>query len=303
MQEIGLNVYIENRYPGVTLGAITSPRGTIMIDAPLKTDDCHMWSSAVLNRTGTTLGGNGNSFHEHLLVYMDAHPDRTIGARALENTGQVSVIIAQHDAARRFEELPTIFKGQNPDSGAEWETCDEVISTRWALPVMTFTEEMQLHWGHPTPKNGIKQPTLIILEHHSGPSAGAIWVHIPEYRIIFVGDAVCIHQPPFLETADIPPWLEMLEYMTTAKFRGYTFISSRSGIVHEKDILAQRNLLDNIQEGLYRLARRNATPEHSSELVPLLMAELHFPEARKMLYTHRLRYGLAEYYARHFQRQ
>jgi glyoxylase-like metal-dependent hydrolase (beta-lactamase superfamily II) len=250
MQEFGQNIFTEDKYPGVILGAIVSARGTVLIDAPLKTEDCHMWSAAVLKRTGTHPIGNDPNFHEHVLIYMDAHPDRTIGAKTLENTGQVSVIIAHHDAAKRFEQLPTTFKGQNPDSGAEWETCDEVISTRWALPVMTFTKEMHLNWNHPGLKVTAKQTGQVILEHHPGPSAGAIWVHIPEYRIIFIGDAVCAHQPPFLETADIPSWLDLLESMTSNRYRGYTFLSSRSGFVHEKDILTQRDLLLNIQEGL-----------------------------------------------------
>ena len=36
MQSIASNTYYETIYPGVTLGAVIMPRGTLMIDAPLR---------------------------------------------------------------------------------------------------------------------------------------------------------------------------------------------------------------------------------------------------------------------------
>ena len=39
MDAIAKNVYIEDRYLGVTLGVITQPRGLIQIDAPPSPED------------------------------------------------------------------------------------------------------------------------------------------------------------------------------------------------------------------------------------------------------------------------
>ena len=40
MQQIDRGIYIENTYPGVTIGAVLLPMGTILIDAPLRGGRC-----------------------------------------------------------------------------------------------------------------------------------------------------------------------------------------------------------------------------------------------------------------------
>ena len=74
MDTITKNVYIDNQYPGVTLGVIVQPRGLIQIDAPPSPEDGRSWRAALMN-----LGGGP----DRLLVNLDAHPDRTLGVRAM----------------------------------------------------------------------------------------------------------------------------------------------------------------------------------------------------------------------------
>jgi hypothetical protein len=46
MEEIAKNVYIEDKYPGVTLGVISQPRGLIQIDAPPSPEDGRSWRAS-----------------------------------------------------------------------------------------------------------------------------------------------------------------------------------------------------------------------------------------------------------------
>jgi len=274
MQEVKTGIFFENSYPGVTLGALVPPRGAILIDAPLRPEDSRAWRAALLNRSSGT---------ERILIYMDAHPDRTIGARALEST-----IIAQQNTALVFGDRPTTFKGQNPDIGAEWETCDDLANTRWAQPDITFSKQMSLNWGD----------SEIILEHHPGPAAGAIWVIIPQSKVIFIGDAVLVNQPPFLENADLYAWIEALELLLSPAYKNYTIISGREGLVTHKDIEAQKHYIKKIVMELEKLSQRNATPDDTRDLIPGLLQKLDFPPERKSLYAQRLRNGLVNYYTR-----
>ena len=73
MQVITDNIQIEDRFPGVTLGVIVMPRGLIQIDAPPSPEDARSWRASLMN-----LGGG----IERVLVNLDAHPDRTLGAGA-----------------------------------------------------------------------------------------------------------------------------------------------------------------------------------------------------------------------------
>jgi glyoxylase-like metal-dependent hydrolase (beta-lactamase superfamily II) len=276
MQQIDQGIYYETAYSGVTLGAIISSQDTIMIDAPLRAEDGRAWRNALMN-----LGGNT----KRLLINLDAHPDRTLGARVMDCT-----IIAHQKTALVFRGRPSIFKGQNAESGSEWESYDEAVGTRWALPDMTFTDRLNLHIGMPE----------IILEHHPGPTPGALWVVIPSNRIVFVGDAILADQPPFLASANIPEWLETIEALQ-ASYKDYNIISGRGGPVPFSAVRAQKEHLKNILKQLEKIARRNPPADATESLIPTLLADLSFPEAMEEQYVQRLRHGLAQYYARHYR--
>jgi glyoxylase-like metal-dependent hydrolase (beta-lactamase superfamily II) len=276
MQELAHGIYIENTYPGVTLGALILSHGTILIDAPLRAEDARAWKAALLG-----LGGTFN----RLLVNLDSHTDRTLGARAMECT-----IIAHQKTAQIFRGRPSVFKGQNAESGSEWEMQNETVGTRWAVPDITFTQKVSLYWGPPD----------VILEHRPGPTPGSIWVVIPEAKIIFVGDAVLPHQPPFLASADIPAWVETLDVLAK-QCRDYTILSGRCGIVPFEVVRSQQHHLKSILKGLEKLARRNASADETKSLIPLLLADLTFSPKLEEQFTQRYHHGLYQYYAHHYR--
>ncbi len=276
MQELAHGIYIENAYPGVTLGALVLSHGTILIDAPLRAEDARSWKAALLG-----LGGNFN----RLLVNLDSHTDRTLGARAMECT-----IIAHQKTAQIFRGRPSVFKGQNAESGSEWETQNETVGTRWAVPDITFTQKVSLYWGPPD----------VVLEHRPGPTPGSIWVSVPAVKIVFVGDAVLPHQPPFLASADIPAWVETLDALVKG-YRDFTVISGRSGIVPAEAVKAQQHHLKNILKGMERLARRNASADETVNLISGLLADLTFSPKLEDQFTQRYHHGLYQYYAHHYR--
>jgi glyoxylase-like metal-dependent hydrolase (beta-lactamase superfamily II) len=276
MQEITRGIYYEDGYSGVTLGALIFPHGTVMIDAPLRAEDARSWRSALNNNA---LSPN------RILVNLDAHLDRTIGARALECT-----IVAHQKTAQVFRNRPSIFKGQSGESGAEWEVSNDVFGTRWAIPDLTFTNRMFFNWGGPE----------VILEHHPGPSVGSIWVIIPSVKVVFVGDTIIFDQPPFLASADLPAWIESLEHLRS-DFKDYQIISGRGGPDGLSAVRAQLKVTKKILQGLERLAKRNAPSENTENLIPALLTDLNISSRRREHFAQRLRHGLYYYYSRHYR--
>jgi glyoxylase-like metal-dependent hydrolase (beta-lactamase superfamily II) len=276
MQQIKRGIYYEDAYLGVTLGALVFSHGTIMIDAPLRPEDARSWRAALLNQRGGT---------NRMLVCLDAHLDRTLGARALDTT-----IVAHQKTAQVFRNRPTIFKGQSAESGAEWETYNDAIGTRWASPDITFSNRLSLHWGGPE----------VILEHHPGPTNGAIWASLPAEKIIFVGDAVQPDQPPFLANADLTSWIESLDILLR-QYRDYLPVSGRGGPASYEAVRAQHRLLKTIARGMEKLAKRNAMPEATEDIIPSILSDIDFPPDRHEQYTQRLRSGLYQYFARHYR--
>jgi glyoxylase-like metal-dependent hydrolase (beta-lactamase superfamily II) len=277
MQSITNGIYYENAFAGVTLGAIIQPSGTLVIDTPLRAEESRSWKSVLLTQSRGT---------HRLLVNLDEHPDRTIGNRSMDIT-----ILAHQNTAETFDLRGTVFKGGNYENGEEWEKHPETIGSRWTPPKITFSDKIQLHWGE----------SSIVIEHHPGPSAGAIWVEVPSEEVVFVGDAVVEDQPPFLANADIPSWLETLNLLRARKYRDYTIISGRSGPIEVDAVRSQHTLLKYIHQRIEKLASRNAPIEEFEKMTSSILAKLNFPAIHNTFYTHRLQHGLRQYYTHHFR--
>lgn len=276
MQQIGRGIFFEDSYLGVTLGALVLPQGIILIDAPLRAEDARSWRSSLVNQRG---GSN------RLLVSLDAHLDRTLGARALDCT-----VVSHQKAAQVFRNRPTIFKGQGVESGSDWETYDDAIGIRWVSPDITFSEQMSLHWGG----------AEVILKYHPGPTPGSIWVSIPEAHVVFVGDTVILGQPPFLSFADLEPWIESLDLLMQS-YQDYVIVSGRGGPATMEDIRFQQRILKDILEGVERLAKKNTGPEGTESLVGPLLAKYKFSPDLRERYIQRLQYGLYQCFVRRYR--
>jgi glyoxylase-like metal-dependent hydrolase (beta-lactamase superfamily II) len=149
---------------------------------------------------------------------------------------------------------------------------------------------MTLHWGN----------VDVILEHHPGPMPGSLWVSIPDSKVIFVGDAVLVNQPPFLAYADLESWITSLEQLVRL-YKDYFIVSGRGGQVTIKEVRAQIRSLKSVLDGFEKLHRKDSAPEAVESMVnPLLKAYLLDNEMRER-YAQRLRYGLIQSYARRYR--
>jgi glyoxylase-like metal-dependent hydrolase (beta-lactamase superfamily II) len=276
MQSLASQVYLEDQYPGVTLGAIALPHGLVQVDAPPSPEDCRSWRAALLGL---------NSGAERLLVNLDAHPDRTLGARAMDCT-----IVAHEKTAQAFKNRPNTFKAQGDETGADWESVVGLGSIRWAPPEISFTSIMTIEWSN----------FPVVLEHHPGPTGGAIWVILPEPKIVFVGDLVVKNQAPFLSSANLPEWLKSLDHLL-ATYPDYTLVSSRGGVVSETLAQAQRQQLGQLHEKLDGLAEKQAGVEAVESLIQPLMSTLKIPADRQKQSVQRLAHGLRHYFTRHYR--
>ena len=274
MQEIIRNIYIEDQFPGVTLGVIVTPRGLIQIDAPPSPEDARSWRAALMN-----LGGG----MERVLVNLDAHPDRTLGARAMDCT-----VIAHEKTANTFRTRPNTFKAQGEETGSDWESISGLGSVRWAPPEISFLDQLTLHWSN----------TPVVLEHHAGPSSGSIWVHLPEEKMVFVGDAVLKNQPPFFAGANLTDWISAVNLLLSPVFKGYTVISSRGGAVTTNIIKTQLEFLKHVHDKLDKVVTKKPKPAAAEKLVTSLLTWFKAPSARQKQFAQRLRYGLLHYNSR-----
>ncbi len=276
MQLIANQIYIEDQYPGVTLGAVALNHGLIQLDAPPSPEDGRSWRAALLGL---------NSGVERFLVNLDSHADRTLGVRAMDCT-----VIAHEKTAQAFRNRPNTFKSQTEETGADWESVAGLGTVRWSPPEITFTEQMVIDWSS----------TPVILEHHPGPASGAIWAIIPTEKVVFVGDMVLKQQPPFLSAANLPDWIHSLEaFLASPQINGL-IVSSRGGLVGAKEVEAQLVFIKELHQKVDSIGKSPNGLEEIESLIPSLVAKMAPPAERLKQYTQRLRYGLRHYYLRRY---
>lgn len=276
MQSIANGIFYEDTYPGVTLGAVIMPRGTLMIDAPLRAEDARTWKSVLLTQSRGT---------HRLLVNLDAHTDRTIGVRHMDCT-----IIAQLNVLDTYENRTTVFKGQPLGSSSEWENYPEISGTRWSLPNITFSDQMSLHWSD----------LEIVIEHHPGPDPGSSWVIIPSEKVVFIGDTVLVDQPPYLAKSNLFQWIEAISELRSPRYRDYTIVSGRGGPVSIEYVREQHELLKGLHKRLETLSEKGASPQDTEKLIDPFLDKISFPAALRESYEQRMRFGLEHYYLHHY---
>lgn len=272
MKKLKAKVYIESAYAGVTVGAISVPEGTVLIDAPLRPVDSQAWLASLAK-----IGAGGPV----ILVNQDSHPDRSLGAQELN-----SPLIMHQEAARELKQRAAIFKSLKQESGAEWENLDGLRSLRWLSPEVLFTSKMDIRLGE----------SQIIIREAPGPSPGACWVDFPEAKILFIGDAVTKNEAPFIAEANIREWLERLDLLLSKEYKGYRFICGRGGEVGSKEIRETRRFLSDVEGRLEKLAKRKATHTEAGKLADKVFEKFKYPAKNKKIVMQRLRHGLQSYY-------
>jgi len=276
MKKIADGVYLESAYPGVDLGAVILDQCTVMVDAPPRPEDGKAWLNNLRDL---------NPGAERFLITLDSHPDRSLGARAMEST------VVAHQATRDIYNIrPMVFKGLENESGADWEKSGVLNGIRWLTPQIVFSNQARLHGDDGE----------VLIEHHPGPEEGACWAIVPQAGVAFIGDTVLSRQPPFLANADLPSWIETLDLLLSKEYKEYKLISSRGGNITENVIRSMRRTLKYLHKRLEKLGRHKTKPSELEKLVPKLLAASESPAKYKQSYSERLKYGLFHYYANHY---
>lgn len=278
MEEIRKQIFIEDGYPGVVVGAIRSERGLILVDSPFRSEDQDHWRRAV-SRLEEGIG------KKKLLVILDTHIDRTLGVRVIE-----SILVGQENSISILQDRPTAARSQEIDAGADWEPFDLPSNIRWMQPELAYEQSMSIHWGE----------VPLVLEHHPGSHLAGSWLKLETESVVFIGDCVVIQQPPFLAFADLDAWVADLELLLSDEYKGYKIVSGRNGVVRSRSIEKMRDVLLGIKTVVEGVAGKNGQVEDLLAEVPKLLKPLNFNKSLTQLYHNRLSWGLEQYYKRHY---
>jgi len=272
MRKYRSGVLVESRYPGVILGAVPSNDGTLLVDMPLRPDDGREW-----------MGQLANTGRPKYLALMDHHPDRALGMRSFDLP-----IVAQNATLQAMRAWPDAFKGSAKPIGAEADTLKRITGVHKAIPSIAFSDELKLNLGD----------REVLFLHRPGPTAGSMWVVLPDVEIVFIGDTVTVSEPPYLGNAEIESWLESLEELRKEPFSSYMLISGRDGVVDRDAVNAMARFIRKVPVRLRRLKKKGAPADAAQSAAKGLLKDYKVPNARQDLALLRLQTGLRKLYAR-----
>ncbi len=269
MRKLRSGVLLATKYQGVIAGAVPSSRGLLLVDCPLRTDDGRDWAA--------DLASHGRSRY---LALLDHHPDRALGARVFELP-----IVAHEATLQIMRGWPDAFKGNARPIGAEADRLKRVTGVSKAVPDLSFSAELTLHLGD----------REVLFWHRPGPTAGSMWVILPDAEIAFIGDTVTVAEPPYVGEADLKSWLDSLDELRSNAFSSFLLISGRDGIVEREAVTEMARFLRKVQLRLKRLSGR---PESAARVAKGLIRSYRIPSTRRDQVLLRLQSGLRGLYSR-----
>lgn len=272
MRTVASGVYLNSKFPGVSVGAVASRGRLLLIDAPIRIEDAREWISQ--------LGEKGKP---RSMALLDHHPDRVLGARGLD------LPILAHDETRLvMNAWPDTFKGGSRPIGAEADRLKRISGVSKAVPDLTFSTEMSLHL----------EGREIILLHRPGPTRGAIWVVVPDARVVFIGDAVWLDEPAYLGDADLAAWQTTLQQAARGPYKAFTLVSSRDGVIERKALAQMSAWLARVEQRLRKVKPRPDLTESTASLATALLRSYKIPSTRREHAHLRLQVGLERLYTR-----
>lgn len=275
MEEIANNIFIEQSYPGVVSSVLKLNHGLLMVDGPFRADDYQVWHQKIVN-----LGGGIG----RLLIMLDTQKDRLVRTPLVEIP-----ILAHENALEMIQDTPTISRTSEMKPGIDTELNDLSQNTRWYMPDMTYQSQLNIHWD--------EQP--VVITHQPGGHLAGSWVRYDAERVIFVGDSVVIHQPPFLAYCDLERWIDELTWLCSDPFKSYKIISGRNGLVQQRSILKMIDYLALIQSAVDELKMMENPEDGIANWTPQLLKSLSYDRDMADSYRQRLDWGLTKLLKRH----
>jgi glyoxylase-like metal-dependent hydrolase (beta-lactamase superfamily II) len=277
MQKIAKDIFIETKFPGVTVGAIVGPEGVICIDAPTHPADARNWRQQLEQLSGQPV---------RFVVSLDHHRDRILNLQGME-----APVIAHELTFDRMRLLPDWFKNSSPEPGSESELVTDLAGLRVVHPQLTFDQYIALRWGTHS----------LQLRNRGGVADGAIWAELPEAGVVFVGDSVTHKAPPLMADADLEVWLAILAELKKQKWVKH-IVPGRGGALKREGLQPMEAVLKLVQRKIETLLKGRKTRADLEAVVQEVLAKFTVTAELRPHYQRRLRAGLDHLFDRRLNR-
>ncbi len=274
MQELAPGIFAETGFHRVNVGAILTDDGWVLIDTPPYPEDAHRWHEMLMGVAEVPI---------RAIVTTDCHRDHFIGNFWFA----APVIVAHAETINHLRNLPAAFL----DSAVESLARDPVersqfASVRVRLPTVGFTRRMQLRYGQ-------REIPLLAMP---GPTAGSLWVHLPQHGILFAGDSIITDQHLYISNSSTKAWLENLTNLRRSRFAADIIVPGRGPLTDKSATEPISNYLRLARRRVHSLYHAGRPRADTSTLIPELLPMFPYQEHEVERVQRRIKAGLDRIY-------
>ncbi len=249
MDEIVPGVYVETRFRCVTVGAVLTDEGWVLIDTPPYPDDAHRWRERLLRKEPAPIV---------FVINTDHHRDRILG-----NCWFKAPVIAHDYTNQAMRSLPGAFLENAVDAlAANDMERRSFTGLRLVHPSISFSDRLYI-------KRGGRVITLLSMP---GPTPGSVWVHFPDERVVFTGDSVVVDTHPQLAFSNSKAWLDSLTALRRARFAADVIVPGRGPVADKNATESVSEYIRVARRRVYSVFRAGRPRADTSSLVPEFVA-------------------------------
>lgn len=272
MQKLAGNTYIETGYAGVTVGAVVTKAGIIVIDTPTRPAESRSWREKL-----ATLSPKPILY----VINTDQHRDRVLGNQWFD-----APVIAHEWVGERMRLYPEVIKSSGIDNTSDFDLIRELAGVRVIPPQITFSEEMTL----------LKGDREIVVRHMASQSPGSSWVLLPETGVVFTGDSVVIDTHPRLAEADFDSWLAHLNELRKARFPAKTIVPGRGKPIDKTGVKYTQDYLKAARKKFEGLLKGNRSRLEAATVAAELLKQFPVHDSQRDLVARRVRADVERWY-------
>jgi glyoxylase-like metal-dependent hydrolase (beta-lactamase superfamily II) len=248
VEEIGPGIYVETGFRRVTVGAVLTDEGWVLIDTPPYPEDANRWREQLAQESPRPV---------LFVINTDHHRDRILG-----NCWFEAHVVAHQHTSRAVRSLPHSFLDDAIEALSSSEDARPSFSeVKLVPPGISFSDRLHI-------KRGGRVITPIGMP---GPTPGSAWVHFPEHRIVFVGDSVVVGTHPYMAQAATKAWLESLTALRRARFAADVVVPGRGAVTDKGATVPVSDYVRLARRRVYSLYRAGRPRADTSSLIEEFM--------------------------------
>jgi len=272
MHRLAGNTYVETAFAGVTVGAVVTRAGIIVIDTPTRPSEARQWREKL-----ATLSPKPILY----IINTDQHRDRVLGNQWFD-----APVIAHEWVGERMRLYPEIIKSGGVDTTSDYDLMRELAGVRVIPPQITFSEELTL----------LKGDREVVIRHWPSQSPGSSWVMLPETGVVFTGDSVVTETHPRLAEANFESWLGNLEALRKAKFPAKIIVPGRGKLTDKAGVKYTQDYLRAARRKLEGLLKGNRSRLEAATVAAELIKQFPVHDSQRDAVARRVRADVERWY-------